>query len=331
LAAEFYPARAQARAVHDMLSFLRITLFFIVILLLNSPLAFSCESSSLGSNGWEARVKSCYATVDEAIAACTSCRSSHMSEASSQCVSACNSEGFIPSWPLDTCFVFFDGNALGPPYHWNMFLFDGVGTADTDGDGKPDDQDPCPNNPNPNCTDPHGDADGDGKPDDQDPCPNNPNPDCTDPGGDADGDDKPDDQDPCPYNPNPNCTDPNDPPGPGDPPDIPDEIPVGDCVFDLRSFKEWLNTGSAFPFNLLFRFIGLVTPLFDLTPEPPVFEINWDLASYHDKYLYIPATINFNWNFTPYDTYAKLIRSALILSIIIFVVSYGLNSSKERP
>ncbi len=183
-------------------------------------------------------------------------------------------------------------------HHLAMFWITAEDFIDTDGDSIPDDQDPCPNNPDPNCTSP--DTDGDGTPDDQDPCPNNPDPDCTDP---------------------------NKPP----PPEIPDEIPVGDCVFDLRSFKTWLNTDSAFPFNLLFRFIGLVTPLFDLTPEPPVFEIDWDLASYHDKYPYIPSAINFRWDFTPYDTYAKLIRSALILSIIIFVVSYGLNSSKERP
>ena len=242
----------------------------------------------VNGNGTWTNSESCYSTIEAAESACKAAE--------------------LPGVPCECDVGFEDVNypfcvTYDPPGEFRFSIFWAVGGDDTDGDGTPDDQDPCPNNPDPDCTS----------------------------NTDTDGDGIPDNEDPCPTNPNPNCQDPNDPPGPGDPPDIPDEIPVGDCVFDLRSFKEWLNTGSAFPFNLLFRFVGLVTPLFDLTPEPPVFEIDWDLSSYHDKYSYIPSTVNFIWDFTPYDTYAKLIRSALILSIIIFVVSYGLNSSKERP
>ncbi|HSN24504.1 MAG TPA: thrombospondin type 3 repeat-containing protein [Methylomicrobium sp.] len=236
---------------------------------------------------------SCYITAEEASAAC---ESQELPRVGCTYYSSSAGGAIFATNPLATGLYITYDNGCKFAVFWVM------GGEDADGDGIPDDKDPCPNNPNPNCA--PDDSDGDGKKDDEDPCPNNPDP---------------------------NCKDPNDPPGPGDPPEIPDEIPVGDCVFDLRSFKAWLNTDSAFPFNLLFRFIGLVTPLFDLNPEPPVFEIDWDLSSFHDKYPYIPSTINFRWDFTPYDTYAKVIRSALILSVIIFVVAYGLSSTKERP
>lgn len=277
--------------------------FFVVIILFFLPsLAVSCPylgSTYIDADGSWSISNYCHSTVEDAVA--------HLDSLSSQFYRTdgpfvCPQAGLIcGTAPAGTSFYIGYFSPVGS-YRLAIFWITSEDFIDTDGDGTPDDQDPCPNNPDPDCTSP-----------------------------DTDGDGIPDDRDPCPANPDPNCKDPNDPPGPGDPPDIPDEIPVGDCVFDLRSFKEWLNTGSAFPFNLLFRFVGLVTPLFDLTPEAPVFEINWDLASYHDKYPYIPSTLNFRWDFTPYDTYAKLIRSALILSIIIFVISYGLNSSKERP
>ena len=172
------------------------------------------------------------------------------------------------------------------------------------------------------------DSDGDGIPDGQDPCPQNPNPDCTDP-NDGDGDGIPDGQDPCPQNPNPNCTDPDHPPP--ETPEIPGEIIVGDCTFDLTSFKEWLNTDSSFPFNLMFRLVALITPLFDLTPAPPVFDISIDASAISGRFSYIPSVIAFSWDFTTYDIYAKILRAVEILSIVIAVVSYGLNSNKERP
>ena len=91
---------------------------------------------------------------------------------------------------------------------------------DSDGDGVPDDQDACPDNPDiPGSPDADGDcqvdeepvdSDGDGVPDDKDPCPDNADipgspdadGDCVaDNGNDSDGDGVPDPTDPCPDNP----------------------------------------------------------------------------------------------------------------------------------
>lgn len=104
---------------------------------------------------------------------------------------------------------------------------------DSDGDGVPDDEDACPDNPDiPGSPDADGDcqvdaadSDGDGVPDDEDPCPDNADipgspdvdGDCVaDVGNDSDGDGVPDPTDPCPDNP--------------DIPAEPDED--GDCVVD---------------------------------------------------------------------------------------------------
>jgi membrane peptidoglycan carboxypeptidase len=104
---------------------------------------------------------------------------------------------------------------------------------DSDGDGVPDDEDACPDNPDiPGSPDADGDcqvdapdSDGDGVPDEEDPCPDNAdipgspdlNGDCVaDNGNDSDGDGVPDPTDPCPDN-----------------PDIPAEPDTdGDCVVD---------------------------------------------------------------------------------------------------
>ena len=109
--------------------------------------------------------------------------------------------------------------------------------TDTDGDGTPDDEDACPDNPDiPGSPDADGDCevdpevvdcDGDGVPDDEDPCPDNgdipgspdADGDCVvdeEPDVDSDQDGVPDSLDPCPDNPE----------IPGNPDDD------GDCVVD---------------------------------------------------------------------------------------------------
>ncbi|MGR0479883.1 MAG: thrombospondin type 3 repeat-containing protein [Candidatus Electronema sp. V4] len=98
------------------------------------------------------------------------------------------------------------------------------------------------------------DTDGDGIPDSQDPCPDNPSPDCTPP--DSDGDGIPDDEDPCPQNPNPDCTDPDNPPPDLPPnPEFPDEIIIGDCVVDISDITSLFKAeGGVFPINWIVAF-----------------------------------------------------------------------------
>lgn len=57
----------------------------------------------------------------------------------------------------------------------------GMDRPDGDGDGWPDDVDPCPQDPQNTCDDPEPDADMDGLPDDVDPCPADPTNTCDDP------------------------------------------------------------------------------------------------------------------------------------------------------
>ncbi|MFQ5428890.1 MAG: endonuclease/exonuclease/phosphatase family protein [Phycisphaerae bacterium] len=87
-------------------------------------------------------------------------------------------------------------------------------TVDTDGDGTPDCNDGCPNDPNKiapgicGCGTPDTDTDGDGTPDCNDGCPNDPNKlapgicGCGTPDTDTDGDGTPDCLDLCPTDPN---------------------------------------------------------------------------------------------------------------------------------
>lgn len=74
---------------------------------------------------------------------------------------------------------------------------------DSDGDGIPDDSDPCPGDPNNTCTT---DSDGDGIPDESDPCPGDPTNNCP---RDSDGDGLPDESDPCPTDPTNTCSPPD--------------------------------------------------------------------------------------------------------------------------
>jgi len=107
-----------------------------------------------------------------------------------------------------------DGQPNSPCYECQM---DGCTCPDTDFDGEPnspcadcqdEDGDGQPDGGGGGGTIPPpptpGDTDGDDIPDNEDPCPNNPDPNCEP--GDEDGDDIPDDKDPCPDNPDPNCT-----------------------------------------------------------------------------------------------------------------------------
>lgn len=129
-----------------------IPLSLLIFLLLNAPRAFACEQSAMGSNGWEARVEGCYADAQAAAAACQQHLAAHSAEASSGCAVASNGELIIPSWPAQTTFAVYNANALGPPFHWYVFIFDGVGSPpDGDGDGIPDSEDPCPDNPDTGC------------------------------------------------------------------------------------------------------------------------------------------------------------------------------------
>jgi OmpA-OmpF porin, OOP family len=80
-----------------------------------------------------------------------------------------------------------------------------VTRLDRDGDGIPDDEDRCPDQPGPRelqgC--PDGDRDGDGVPDSQDRCPDQPGPKELDGCPDSDGDGIPDVDDKCPTVPGP--------------------------------------------------------------------------------------------------------------------------------
>ncbi|GIR69382.1 MAG: hypothetical protein CM15mP74_06330 [Halieaceae bacterium] len=93
-----------------------------------------------------------------------------------------------------------------------------TGCADTDGDGVPDSEDCCPNDPNPDQEDQDGDGegdvcddddDGDGVQDDLDQCPATPQGAAVNATGcsDADGDGVPDTEDCCPNVPNPDQED----------------------------------------------------------------------------------------------------------------------------
>ena len=72
--------------------------------------------------------------------------------------------------------------------------------TDSDGDGIPDESDPCPFDPTNACAT---DSDGDGIPDESDPCPFDPTNACA---TDSDGDGIPDESDPCPFDPTNTCT-----------------------------------------------------------------------------------------------------------------------------
>ena len=75
--------------------------------------------------------------------------------------------------------------------------------GDRDGDGIPDDEDECPNQPGPASTDGCPDSDGDGIPDNEDDCPQDPGPERFNGCPDSDVDGIPDNEDACPQDPGP--------------------------------------------------------------------------------------------------------------------------------
>lgn len=173
----------------------------------------------------------------------------------------------------------------------------------------------------PDCT--ATDSDGDGIPDSTDPCPQNPDPACTDPdqpGPDSDGDGLPDNTDPCPQNPNPNCTDPNIPPGP----DIPGDIVIGDCAVDITALRAWILSDDSFPFNLLYRVYSIISPLFALTPAPPVieFEIPIDPSS---RYSWVPDKLPVRIDFVSFDIYAIFLRWLEAVAVAWAFAKYGIG------
>lgn len=171
--------------------------------------------------------------------------------------------------------------------------------------------------------DAEGDEDGDGIPNSQDPCPQNPNPDCTDP-NDSDGDGIPDDQDPCPQNPNPDCTDPDNPPPDIPPTEIPDDIPIGPCTVDITDLKAWLLSEDSFPFNFIYRIYSITSPLFFIEPQAPVIETAIPLDP-SGQYSWIPDSYAIMIDFSFLDPIATVVRQLEMLGIALAFAFYGLR------
>ncbi len=229
---------------------------------------------------------SCYITAEEASAAC---ESQELPRVGCTYYSSSAGGAIFATNPLATGLYITYDNGCKFAVFWVM------GGEDTDGDGIPDDKDPCPNNPDPNCTDPQ----------------------------DTDGDGTPDNQDPCPTNPDPNCKDPNDPPKPP-PPDIPGEIVIGDCTIDISSLKAWLLSDDSFPFNFIWRIYTVISPLLDLSPEPPVLEFDFSLDP-SSKYSWVPDRVPLKFDFTQFDFLAKLLRYFEIAGLCLAFAFYGMK------
>lgn len=98
-------------------------------------------------------------------------------------VLAANS-GAVTLQDIETKDCYLAKNGWFGQYRLSPVECPGTPVVDTDGDGIPDDSDPCPADPTNTCNEPPpppADSDGDGIPDSEDECPNDPTNTCNDP------------------------------------------------------------------------------------------------------------------------------------------------------